>query len=365
MRSSHVAMAIVAFAGAPFSVRAQSYDPWSCSGYGGVVFDETEQSAFCKGYNGGSCTGEYMAACQEGVRARSSGNAAGVMQQNQAQLDELERNRREVERLPALAPKGNPLLGRWQRVATNAPPPRNVYESLMAMGNEVACRFISGDGPDFEFRADALVHGTQTMDAMRYYRGQNGVVFALGERYRPPLAFEFDGPNRTIVGSCDFERVGAIAGTAQSSAAPPAQSSDLPPREVCTRMLIQEIGVIGADAARAAIQARYKEVNTGRVPNTPNLRLEASSSACDDQRVKAVLYDFDAGGMLRAITIAWSRPPGPAPAPIFSERAQMLAAWYPQGLTQSQDRLETKSGELRVFLQDMPEQGVLLEAYAK
>ena len=46
---------------------------------------------------------------------------------------------------------------------------------------------------------------------MRYYRGKEGVVFALGERYLRLLAFEFRGRNRVTNGTCDFERVGAGA----------------------------------------------------------------------------------------------------------------------------------------------------------
>lgn len=152
----------------------------------------------------------------------------------------------------------------------------------------------------------------------------------------------------------------------QSTAPPPAQSTGRPSQEVCRRMLLDEIGVVGVDAARTAIHARFQEVITGNVPNTQNLRLEARSSACgDDPRGNPVLYDFDAGGVLRAITIVWARPSGPAPAPIFSERARLLAMWYPQGLRQSAVRLEGKSDVRRVVLQDMPGQGVLLEAYTE
>ena len=158
----------------------------------------------------------------------------------------------------------------------------------------------------------------------------------------------------------------STAGAVQTAAPPPAPSSGRPSQEVCRRMLMDEIGVVGVDAARTAIQARFREVITGTVPHTQNLRLEARSSACgDDPRGNPVLYDFDAGGVLRAITMVWARPPGPAPAPIFSERARLLAVWYPQGLTQSKDRLEGQSAERRVVLQDMPGQGVLLESYAK
>ena len=166
-----VAMLVAVLAGASFGARAQSYDLNSCSGFGGVVFDDNEHEAFCNGYKGGSCTGENSAACREGMRARSSGDETHGMQQDQAQIDELENRRREVERLPVLASKGNPLLGRRQRVTTAAPPPRGLIESLVELGNEVACTMLSGNGPNFEFRADALMHGTQTIDAMRYYRG--------------------------------------------------------------------------------------------------------------------------------------------------------------------------------------------------
>jgi hypothetical protein len=179
MRASLMAMALLALADASFSARAQSYDH-TCSGYGGLVID-SEREAYCTGYRqgAGACTGsEDYQACMQGARASS--DESGSMQQNQAQMDELEKSRREVERLPILAPEGNPLLGRWQRAATTAPAPNNLYDSLMQLGNDVACTFISGDGPNFEFHTDALVHGAQTVDAMRYYRGQDGVVLALG-----------------------------------------------------------------------------------------------------------------------------------------------------------------------------------------
>ena len=51
-----------------------------------------------------------------------------------------------------------------------------------------------------------------------------------------------------------------------------------------------------------------------------NLRIDLRGSACDDPRIKATLYDFDANEMLQSITYVWERPPGPAPAPIFQER---------------------------------------------
>ncbi len=72
---------------------------------------------------------------------------------------------------------------------------------------------------------------------------------------------------------------------------------------------------------RAMSDVRFKEAAIeGKVPNTNNLRIDLRGSACDDPRIKATLYDFDANEMLQSITLVWDRPPGPAPAPIFQER---------------------------------------------
>jgi hypothetical protein len=228
MRASLVFMAALALASANSNAPAQSRSDdreVQCSGMlmGGLV--QTEGMAWCRGYLGQSCGGdEYGNACNEGARARSRRGEAGGTQGNQAAIDELESNRRLVEQLPRLPPDSNPLLGRWRNLP--APPPRNVLESLMGLGSDAACALIAGDGPSFEFRADALLHGTRTMDSMRYYRGNEGVFFALGERYLRLLAFEFDGPNRMTNGACRFERVGTAA-----VAAPPAP----PPSPVAAR----------------------------------------------------------------------------------------------------------------------------------
>lgn len=78
-----------------------------------------------------------------------------------------------------------------------------------------------------------------------------------------------------------------------------------------------------------------------------------------------VLYDFDANGMPQSITYVWARPAGPAPAPIFQERAGTLALNHP-GLPppQSPGRLQADTSLGRLVLQDLPERGPLLEAYA-
>jgi hypothetical protein len=77
-----------------------------------------------------------------------------------------------------------------------------------------------------------------------------------------------------------------------------------------------------------------------------------------------MLYDFDAAGLLKSVTVVWARPPGPQPAPIFSERVKALAALHGLVPTPSPSRLSGTSPTARIVLQDLPERNLLLEAYA-
>jgi hypothetical protein len=110
----------------------------------------------------------------------------------------------------------------------------------------------------------------------------------------------------------------------------------------------------------------FKEIAIeGKVPNTNNLRIDLRGSACDDPRLKATLYDFDADGMLQSITYVWDRPAGPAPPPIFQERVKTLSILHsslPQ--PQSPGRLQGDTSLGRLVVQDMPERNLVLEAYA-
>jgi hypothetical protein len=293
MRAGSMPLATLALAGVASGVAAQDYDP-TCAGFGGAVFG-TEQEAFCTGYNGGHCTGEYLDACEEGRLARSRRDATSGTPQNQAQPDEIENARQQAERLPMLAPQGNPLLGRWHRVATAAPPAQDLVESLMQLGNELACGFIAGEGPDFEFRADALIHGAQKMDAMRYYRGQNGVVLALGERYRPPLAFNFDGPNRTTSGSCTFERVGVVA-TAPAPASPRASAAPTTALNGGISVLDVQLGVDTVASVESKVAARGSSPVSSEGPGGYRLASMSGDYSDGGPAVKTVRYDFDASG---------------------------------------------------------------------
>jgi len=144
-------------------------------------------------------------------------------------------------------------------------------------------------------------------------------------------------------------------------AAPAAPASD---RSVCQKTLLDRLGSVRADEARAALAARYRETLQGTVPNTGGLRLDARGSSCDDPRLNATLYDFDRAGVLREVIYVWARPPGAAPAPIFSERVATLSRLH-GGLppAQSAARLQADTAIGRLILQDMPERNLLLEAY--
>ena len=111
--------------------------------------------------------------------------------------------------------------------------------------------------------------------------------------------------------------------------------------------------------------ARFREAAIeGKVPNSNNLRIDLRGSACDDPRIKATLYDFDAHEVLRSITYVWDRPPGPAPAPIFQERVTQLSRFHSLPPPQTSGRLQADISLGRLILQDMPERNLLLEAYA-
>lgn len=87
----------------------------------------------------------------------------------------------------------------------------------------------------------------------------------------------------------------------------------------------------------------------------------------EDPRLKASLYDFGASGVLQSIAYVWAHPPGPAraPAPMFQERAKSLSRFHPAlPPPQTSGRLQRDTALGRLILQHMPEQNLLLEAYA-
>jgi hypothetical protein len=233
-----------------------------------------------------------------------------------------------------------------------------------------------------------------------YRSRKKGVIVAIpGDSRANPMFFEIVGPDRikSVNVGCPLVRVGAPAANAAANAttapgnartgaaspstppatgarpqlaavapAPPPSTLARPSPEVCRNTLLDQIGKVGVNQVRAMSDVRFKEpAIEGKVPNSNNLRIDLRGSACDDPRIKATLYDFDANGMLQAITYVWERPPGPAPAPVFVERVTTLSRFHPSlPQPQSTGRLQGDTSLGRLILQDMPERNLLLEAYA-
>jgi len=233
-----------------------------------------------------------------------------------------------------------------------------------------------------------------------YRSSKKQVIVAIpGDSRANPMTFTIAGPNRIVYAdTCALVRVGAPAanaaanmtaapGNARTAAAspsapqaaggalpqvaavapsPPPSTLSRPSPEVCRNTLLDKLGVVGTNQVRAMSDVRFKEAAIeGKVPNTNNLRIDLRGSACDDPRVKATLYDFDANEMLQSITYVWDRPAGPAPAPIFNERITQLSRFHSLPPPQSPGRLQADTSLGRLILQDMPERNLMLEAYKK
>jgi hypothetical protein len=309
----------------------------------------------------------------------------------------VDKARKEIQKLPPLAADRNPLLGKWKLDKTKQRQ-TNALAEFNAMFGGGVCEMFFGDGI-WEFRAKTIVGIDQGIGEMvlseTEYRGGKDLVAVLPKKGLSLLMFKFVGPDRieeTLVSAgagapCTMVRVGSTAaampGKAAANApsgaaarAPSAQqpvqianvsptppASSRPPTEICRQMMMDKLGVARVDEVRQMIGVRFRETLTGTVPNTQNLRLDARGSACDDSRINATLYDFDAAGVLQSITLVWQRPAGPAPAPIFSERAVTLARIFNAPAPQSPSRLQADTSMGRLILEDLPERNLLLEAY--
>ena len=249
----------------------------------------------------------------------------------------------------------NPLLGRWRVEGAARSRKKDDMSTLMGMLNNpggAMCETLFGSGvTEFKPKTWSSIdsYGDDSLGPI-HYRGEGKVVWAVPEsKMFNFFGFEFASPDRmTLVGveRCTLVRAGAAApsattappGNARAAVAgpsmphkagtlpqvaavapsPPPSTLSRPSPEVCRNRLLDKLGVVGVNQVRAMSDVRFKEAAIeGKVPNTNNLRLDLRGSACDDPRIKATLYDFDANEMLQSITYVWDRPPGPAPAPIF------------------------------------------------
>jgi hypothetical protein len=324
-------------------------------------------------------------------------------------------------RTPPLPAERNTLLGSWrlegssqQRDAQNSriaefgltgqgslkPGDLRAFLSSLESG-QMVCDASFGRGITFTpttFSSGGAAGIAEGPVAYRSGANKQVIVAIPGDTRANPMPFTIAGPNRIVwADTCALVRVGAPAanaaanataapgsartGAAKSSAAPtpgalpqvaavspsaPPATLSRPSADVCRNTLLDKLGTVGVNQVRAMSDVRFTEPPIeGKVPNSNNLRLDLRGSACDDPRVKATLYDFDANEMLQSITFVWDRPPGPAPAPIFQERVYALSRANPGGLPQPQSsgRLQADTIMGRLILQDMPERNLLLEAY--
>jgi hypothetical protein len=327
---------------------------------------------------------------------RSSNARPGSSSYDPRGAAELQALRKKLLGMPPLPDERNTLLGRWRVESTGKPKRKDELGQLMGMlanPGAAACQFAFGDGiVEFKSKTWASIdgHGDDSLGPIAY-RADGKRLFALPAKGIEIMGFDVVNPNRVEVfnlAGCALLRVVSAAPAAQSAPSnrapatpnsrqpsPPAQVATVAPSqpvstrpssEVCRKTLLDQLGKVGVNQVRAMSDVRFKEpAIEGKVPNSNNLRLDLRGSACDDPRLKATLYDFDATEMLQSITFVWERPPGPAPAPIFQERVQTLSRANPSGLPppQSPGRLQADTIMGRLILQDMPERNLLLEAY--
>jgi hypothetical protein len=326
---------------------------------------------------------------------------------------------KEMLRLPPLPAERNVLLGSWS--LEGGGPKRGVAEfgltgrgatlgfgEMMGMladieSGKMLCEVSFGRGITFTPTTFSSGGAAGIAEGPVAYRSRNKkVIVAIpGDSRANPMPFTIAGPNRIVwADTCTLVRVGtptanaatnltavpgntrtaaagasaappnggAVGGLPQGAAvapAPPPSTLSRPSAGVCRNTLLDKLGTVGVNQVRAMSDARFKEpAIEGKVPNTNNLRIDLRGSACDDPRIKATLYDFDADGLLQSITYVWERPAGPAPAPIFAERVTTLSRLHPSlPPPQSTGRLQGDTSLGRLVLQDLPERNLLLEAY--
>ena len=313
--------------------------------------------------------------------------------------------RQALLRLPPPPVERNVLLGRWRREEgpSGQIRPGNEMADALAVIRDLnsapmGCDLRFGNSITFASSTFSINQflGPVFTSQVAYRSIQKQVIVAIPiPGNSDVMGYEIAGSNRIKWGNCVLVRVGAPAANAAANAAtapgnartgaansslptaagampqvaavapsPPPSTLSRPSPEVCRNTLVDKLGTVGTNQVRAMSDVRFKEAAIeGKVPNTNHLRIDLRGSACDDPRIKATLYDFDANEMLQSITYVWDRPAGPAPAPIFSERITQLSRFHSLPPPQSPGRLQADTSLGRLIVEDMPERNLLLEAY--
>ena len=267
---------------------------------------------------------------------------------------------KELLRLPPLPVERNVLLGSWRLegggqqsgvlefgiTGRGATPGFGEMMGFMKSieSGQLTCDMSFGRGITFTPTTFSSGGAAGMVGGPVAYRSRKKqVIVAIpGDSRANPMFFEIVGPDRieSVNVGCALVRVGAPAANAAANAttapgnartgaagasappatgarpqvaavapAPPPSTLARPSPEVCRNTLLDKLGVVGINQVRAMSDVRFKEAAIeGKEPNTGNLRIDLRGSACDDPRLKATLYDFDANGMLQSITYVWDRP---------------------------------------------------------
>lgn len=334
-------------------------------------------------------------------RARLDALRRSQDEQDARHRAEMKAFRAKLLRSAPLPDRSNVLLGRWRVEGSGKPRPKDDMSQLMGIITNpggFGCEVLFGGGvTEFLPRSWASIdgYGNDSLGPIAYRAVGRNMVAAIPDKGVEMLIFEVAGPNRIeFMEGCALVRVGAPAASAAASPASPAVASGKPPSssptkglstadlqvaaiaptappatparpsdDVCRLTVLDKLGAVGVNQVRQMADRRFRETIDGKVPNSQHLRIDARGSGCDDPRLNATLFDFDANGMLQSITYVWARPAGPAPAPIFSERVRSLSLHHRLPPPQSPGRLQADTSLGRLVLQDMPERGLLLEAY--
>ena len=149
--------------------------------------------------------------------------AGGERQRIEAELD---RQRAEWSKRPALPPERNPLLGRWMRPAETRGNANDPFAQLAALSKGGMCELFFGGGGTFEFKPGALVGSDahtrpKELDQVEY-RGDDKRVIVIPKSTFKLIDFRFDGPDRITwpLYNCTLVRV--TGATAAGSGATPA-----------------------------------------------------------------------------------------------------------------------------------------------
>ena len=350
-------------------------------------------------------------ACDSARKEKSDNDAASEQRQRQVTAARMARARA-LRKTPPLPAERNGLLGSWRlgdgqqsKIGLGVVTGRGELGEMLAAFkslDKVGCEIDWGGGITFTpstYSSGGMPPLVQARGGPIAYRSGRGgakqVIVAITD-YDSMMGFEIASPNSIVDDKgCVLVRVGAPAanaaanattapGNARTAAAspsappaagalpqvaavapsPPPSTLSRPSPEVCRNTLLDKLGVVGSNQVRAMSDVRFKEpAIEGKVPNTNNLRIDLRGSACDDPRLKATLYDFDANEVLQSITYVFDRPAGPAPSQIFSERITQLSRFHSLPPPQSPGRLQADTSLGRLIIEDLPERNLLLEAY--